>query len=129
MISSSLEWYEYIKSKGGYEYLWSNDYISCVHDSSWGCSCYKKQNSERKKFKNIERLLKWKIDLSNEPTSGIVLVDVNDEEKVYVALPSMKTRYKGYKQWCKLPLRSLKKILTGEYNQAINAYYKLTKKV
>tara|TARA_R110000851_G_scaffold326304_1_gene494858 strand:- start:606 stop:953 length:348 start_codon:yes stop_codon:yes gene_type:complete len=113
MISSSLEWHDYVKSKGGYEYLMSEDYIRCVHDSSWGCSCSKKHRRERKKFKNMDKLLKWGVDLTNEPSWGTVLININNEEQVYLGLPSMKFRYKGTSEWMKLKLRPLKKIITN----------------
>jgi hypothetical protein len=125
MISTSLEWYEYITSKGGEQYLNSHEYKTCVHDSSWGCGCYKKHQRERRKFKNITKLLKWKVDLSNESTYGIVLIDINDQEQVYLALQSMKVRYKGSRKWWKLKLTPLKKILTGKANEALHEYKKL----
>ena len=105
-----MEFY-YFESKGGEQFLKDTWMQNCEHRGI--CSCDKEHKKRLKRYINIKKLPKWKVDLSDEISASVYLLENNNGTLMYISAASLKTRIKGSPIWKKLKLRPLKKLITN----------------
>ena len=116
MISQldTFQWFNHIKEQGGVKYLVKNKYKRCVHKNI--CNCDKTHRSELTRYRNMEKLVRWNVDLSNEITSSVYLITTSNGNQAYLSARSMKIRKKGNKDWIKPRQKILRQMIKDSAN-------------
>ena len=113
-LRDTLWWFNYTKDKGGVKHLVKNKYKRCNHKNI--CNCAKTHRSQLTKYRNMEKFVRWNVDLSNEITSGVYLITTSNGNQAYLSARSMKIRKKGTKDWIKPRQKILRQMIKDSAN-------------
>jgi len=113
-LRDTLWWFNYTKEQGGVKYLVENKYKRCNHKNI--CNCGKTHRSELTRYRNMEKLVRWNVDLSNEITSSVYLITTSSGNQAYLSARSMKIRKRGSKDWMKPRQKILRQMIKDSAN-------------
>lgn len=113
-LRNTLWWFNYTKEKGGVKHLVKNKYRRCNHKSV--CNCSKIHRSELTKYRNMEKFVRWNVNLSNEITSAVYLITTSSGNLAYLSARSMKIRKKGSREWVKPKQKILRQMIKDSAN-------------
>ena len=121
LSETTLEWYNRIKSEQqGLDYFSRNCQCHGCSDNAI-CSFYKTQKKEKKKYKNIKKLLEFNVDLSRETsTPGLFMLHTNELDgksfDIILSCISLKFRVVGKGKWYRVPWPRLKKAIRDTHH-------------
>ena len=113
---TSLDWYHRIKREHGGEQYFSKSCKCHGCSDSAICGFYTAQKRNRKKYRNLDKLVSINADLSKEvATPSLFSLQTNeiDGKKYSIVLSciSLKFRFNGEAKWHKIPWSRLKKAI------------------
>lgn len=112
-LRDTLWWFNYTKEQGGVKYLVENRFKGRFHESTCSDKTYR---SELTRYRNMEKLVRWNVDLSNEITSSVYLITTSSGNQAYLSARSMKIRKKGSKDWMKPRQKILRQMIKDSAN-------------
>jgi len=121
LSETTLEWYNRIKlEQQGLDYFSRNCQCDRCSDNAI-CSFYKTQKKEKKKYKNIKKLLEFNVDLSRETsTPGLFMLHTNELDgksfDIVLSCISLKFRIVGKGKWYRVPWPRLKRAIQDTHH-------------